>query len=453
MAKVKAETQTAVEELQALLSEHEPGKKSEAWIYENPKVACGWSKRPKIIKAYLHSLPPEFERSWTAKGLELISSGKLHEVEAAGGAFLSLAFSALEHIGDDKLEAFAKWNKLTNLLNTTIKQMEAGRTVPIQTRFDSLLATTRTSSSGPNIQNVRRVAGIRECYISRPGYAFVACDYSAAELHTLAQVCYDEFQISKLGDALNEGVDVHSKVGCRLINVDYAEMLERVAEGEARAEEARQIAKGANFGFPGGCGPERYASMVSASSGGRICLDIREAARIKAQWMSEWEEMDLFFKWVNNCKMPNSPLHYCYLPRLDVVRGGCTFPAACNTNFQGLAAAGAKNALWQLTKDAFDRKSVFYGCRPVNFVHDEIICEIPLWKLHEASLHQKRVMEEQFNRFVPDCPTACDLAAMFAWSKKAKALYDAPGGKLIPWEGREQGTVYKANGDVWQKAA
>ena len=105
-----------------------------------------------------------------------------------------------------------------------------------------------------------------------------------------------------------------------------------------------------------------------------------------------------------------------------------------------------------LGSDAFENGDRGLDLRYSFFVA-EIICEIPLWKLHEASLHQKRVMEEQFNHYVPDCPTECDLAAMFAWSKKAKAIYDAPGGKLIPWEGREQGTVYKANGDVWRNKA
>lgn len=50
------------------------------------------------------------------------------------------------------------------------------------------------------------------------------------------------------------------------------------------------------------------------------------------------------------------------------VRGGALFTEAKNTPFQGLAADGAKLALWRLVAE---------GYRPVAFVHDEIVVEVP----------------------------------------------------------------------------
>jgi hypothetical protein len=44
------------------------------------------------------------------------------------------------------------------------------------------------------------------------------------------------------------------------------------------------------------------------------------------------------------------------------------FTQSCNTPFSGLAADGAKLALWNLTH---------VGFRVVAFVHDEIVLEIP----------------------------------------------------------------------------
>ena len=45
-----------------------------------------------------------------------------------------------------------------------------GIKTPVQTRFEPLLETGRTSSSAPNIQNIKRLVGMRECFRPRPGY-------------------------------------------------------------------------------------------------------------------------------------------------------------------------------------------------------------------------------------------------------------------------------------------
>ena len=50
------------------------------------------------------------------------------------------------------------------------------------------------------------------------------------------------------------------------------------------------------------------------------------------------------------------------------VRGRVGFTQARNTPFQGLAADGAKLALWALIRA---------GYRVVAFIHDEIIVELP----------------------------------------------------------------------------
>ena len=51
------------------------------------------------------------------------------------------------------------------------------------------------------------------------------------------------------------------------------------------------------------------------------------------------------------------------------IRGGVGFTQACNTAFSGLAADGAKLALWDLHH---------IGFRLVAFVHDEIVIELPI---------------------------------------------------------------------------
>lgn len=426
---VKRRTIEAVSKLEPYLVEL-------GWIYSNPKIACGYSKRTKVIQEYL-LVQTDVDHTYTKTGVELIQNGREHLV-VGKSKYLSLAFSALYECGDKQLEAFARYNRLSNLLNTTIRQMELGRLLPIQSRFDAMLATGRTSSSSPNVQNIRTVKGIREIFIARPGYAFVTGDYKAAELHTLAQVCYDQFGKSSMGDALRSGKDVHGIMGARLKGgCTYEEFLAGVAAETDALDPftfARGIGKNCNFMLPGAGGPKRFSEMVN-NSPGPLQLTLAEAAKAKAQWLAQWDEMPLFFRWIKSCAMPNSQFYYSYIERTEFVRGFCTYAAACNTQFQHLAAAGAKAAMWALTKDSFDRFSPFYGARLVNFVHDELIAEVPLEILDRCAQHMVSVMEKRFNVYVPDCPTTVDVAAMYAWSKKAKEIRDGAG-LLIPYEDR-----------------
>ena len=42
------------------------------------------------------------------------------------------------------------------------------------------------------------------------GYYFIAIDYSAIELRTLAAVCQRRYGSSKLGDVIKQGIDPHA---------------------------------------------------------------------------------------------------------------------------------------------------------------------------------------------------------------------------------------------------
>jgi DNA polymerase-1 len=80
--------------------------------------------------------------------------------------------------------------------------LRMGVEFPIHTRFD-IVETGRTSSSGPNVQNIRRLPGIRECFVPRDGWWFMQADYPGLELKTLAQVCIWLLGQSRLAEVLN----------------------------------------------------------------------------------------------------------------------------------------------------------------------------------------------------------------------------------------------------------
>ena len=106
------------------------------------------------------------------------------------------------------------------------------------------------------------------------------------------------------------------------------------------------------------------------------------------------------------------------------IRGGVTFTAARNTPFQGLAADGAKLAMWELTKA---------GYRVVAFVHDEFVIEVPADDDHTAiATDVERICCTAMQQLVGDVPVACEYSLADRWYKDATAVRDSDG-KLLPW--------------------
>jgi DNA polymerase I-like protein with 3'-5' exonuclease and polymerase domains len=159
-------------------------------------------------------------------------------------------------------------------------------------------------------------------------------------------------------------------------------------------------------------------------------ISIREAAKLKSLWLETWPEIDQYFRYIGSCEIGNG-LYWVRQLRSGRLRLGCTFTSACNSYFQGLAADGAKAALYSVTKAQFDPDSPLFGSSCLVFVHDEILIEAPIDRVHECALELTRIMESEFNRFVPDCPTRAEAAAMLRWSKKAQPVHE--NGRLVPW--------------------
>jgi hypothetical protein len=81
---------------------------------------------------------------------------------------ICLDSDACNSVGDPLLEAYAELSSLKKVLSNDVKAMREGVCTPIHTHFD-LAETGRCTSAGPNVQNPRRLPGVRECYVPR-GY-------------------------------------------------------------------------------------------------------------------------------------------------------------------------------------------------------------------------------------------------------------------------------------------
>jgi DNA polymerase-1 len=197
-------------------------------------------------------------------------------------------------------------------------------------------------------------------------------------------------------------------------------------------DNARQTGKVANFGFPGGLGPAALVHFALNNYGVRITED--KARELKRAWLATWPEMRDYFKFIDwHTSQPIPRIRQLFSNR---VRGFNNSPRAyteaCNTMFQGLAADMAKHAGWLITQACFDPNSPLYGCRIVNFIHDEFILEAPEFRAHEAALELSRLMIEAARYWLPNVRIAAKPQIMRRWSKKAKPVWKD--GRLIPWD-------------------
>ena len=304
---------------------------------------------------------------------------------------------ALRETGDPVLERFADYGQHVAVWTKDLPFLIRGfADRRIHTRFDTLLDTGRVSSVNPNLLNLRRAPGVRECIVPRAGHVFLDCDYSSAELHTLGQTLLDLFGASRLADVLNAGKDPHVMMAGNIAGIaDYDEM-----KAHAELKFYRQLAKIPNFGLPGGMSAEGL-DAYARNYGVKLGETGFTAERLVDLWHETWPEMRSYFAWIKR-----------NLPTIALTRGSRRvrksdeFCAQCNYLFQGLAAEGLALATWAVFEECYvDESSVMFGCKPLLPIHDELLVEAPADRADECLARLSEIMATEFNRIVPDCPT------------------------------------------------
>lgn len=343
---------------------------------------------------------------------------------------VSLDSDACEASEYDLLEDYAELTSLKNVLAKDIPVLRAGTVYPVHTNF-GMAASGRSTSSKPNVQNPRRLPGIRECFTPRQGKVFAQGDFSGLELHTLAQTCVTLFGESHLAEVLNAGLDPHTAFAADILGISYEEAVRRYEAGDEEVENARQTSKVANFGFPGGLGAEKLCLFARKTYG--VILTEERAKELKLQWLDRWPEMRRFFHHVGeliNEDTGEALVEQVFSKRW---RGGCHYTAACNTYFQGLGADAAKRAHYLVVRACYAQPdNVLYGSRPVNFVHDEDIVEVDDdSRAHDKAVELGRLMVSGAKEFLPDVPPRVKPLLARCWSKKSKPVFKE--GRLVPW--------------------
>lgn len=279
----------------------------------------------------------------------------------------SMKESDLEKYKDNPfIKSFLDYKK-TEKTTFFIRKLSGSRVHP---RYDLLKNTGRTGCSSPNIQQLPRDGDIRSMFKAREGNTLLITDYSAIELCTLAQHVYTTFGNSIMREKINEGADLHKY---------YASVLFGVPENQVEKWQ-RQAAKAANFGFPGGLGIETF---IQFAKGYDLTVSEHDAQRMKDTWFEAFPEMKQYMQGEQGSVTTLT----------GRIRANTTYCAEKNTPFQGLAADGAKIALYNLMDAGFEL---------VGFVHDEIITEVPENTAEEMRRQQEQIMIDSMSLVVPD---------------------------------------------------
>ena len=436
------------------------------------------TKDTKRIQAYVAAL---FKR--LGKIPEMTAGGDKREPQIQMDAEVQEMLS----LHDPVMEQFQSREVLAKLVGQQLPLLRGNAIV--YPRYDALKETGRTSSYGnkkgkPGLYPAVHIQGIpkdidgidpRQCYVPRPGRAFFDNDYTALELACVGQITYELFGESVHLTRYNQGVDLHGYLGAQLVVMGAADGLGREFTEGCRAEgilsdpvavyeafmlckkhedeavrkfwkEWRSFAKPVGLGFPGGLGPETMVEFARKTY--KVTLTEEQAREFREMWRAVYPEMPRFFDWINgqtdehndgeyNDQGRLEKLYYYETP-LGMVRRGASFCAAANGKcMQSPGAEGAKVAMIRLQRACYDptQNSVLFGCRPIAFVHDQVIGETTedasLW--HEQCMEARRIMCDSMQVVLPDIKMRSDEAHLTSvWSRMSVPTFDKAG-RLIPW--------------------
>jgi DNA polymerase I-like protein with 3'-5' exonuclease and polymerase domains len=159
-------------------------------------------------------------------------------------------------------------------------------------------------------------------------------------------------------------------------------------------------------------------------------FSIEEAQALRDAWFAQWPEMQDYFKYVSSKSNEGESFT---TQRSLRERGGCGFCDGANTGFQSVIADVAKYSALLVSRACYAGSGVLRDARLVNFLHDELLLEVPERGINECATAVEDLMLAGAKVFVPNVPMKCEAKAMRLWSKRAQRL-TTPTKELLIWE-------------------
>ena len=283
---------------------------------------------------------------------------------------LSTDNDVLERLaGEDALaRLILEYRSLAKLKSTyldALPRMISPKTGRVHASFNQTgTATGRLSSSDPNLQNIpiRTELGkrIRRAFVTEPGWAIVAADYSQIELRITAHLSQDRTLIR----AFQDGQDIHNFVARQIYGVQDSDVM----------PEMRRMAKAVNFGIIYGQSPYGLSKQLGIS--------VSEAAEFIDLYFARYPSVEDFIKATLDEAKKNGYVTTMlgrrrYLSGIEAQSPrnlNASERMAVNTTIQGSAAD-----LIKLAMIAIDRRhrQAHSPARMILQIHDELVFEMP----------------------------------------------------------------------------
>lgn len=357
---------------------------------------------------------------------------------------LKVDSDACQRSPERSLRAFGRYSGRKYTLTNPIALARKHRYVTLHPGYRDLVATGRTSTT-PNVQNMKREPGVRECWAAPPGWVIVEGDFAGVELCSFGDICKRVLGWSCTADALNSGRDLHTEVGAALMGLTYDQGAALKAVDDFEFKRARTAGKGVNFGAKGGMRARTFVQYCWNNY--RIEITRQRAEELLALHARICKEFPLYSEryaqaFARDPKDKWNTLYDIVQPGSGRLRAGCRFTDAHNSPFQGYAGDLAAETLWALYLETegvgpLGTASPLYGCRLYLFVHDSFAVLAPYGRHTAAALRLQEVAESVGRRVFTYCPPKVDLVISKQLSKKAH-LIKLPDGTFGVWELWEQ---------------
>jgi len=358
----------------------------------------------------LWSSPTQVDRVFRALGLDL---------ESTSERFLTKYQSKYPLV--KQFIDFKKQQKLVTTYGEDFLKYINPHTRRIHTSFWQIADTTRVTSGSPeerapNMQNIPAKVEYRNCFIARPGFKMVSCDFSGQELRLCAEGSQEPLWL----DAFNNGKDLHSEVAAMVFKVPLDQVRDK--PDFLRGKSYRDAAKTVNFGLIYGMSKFKLADTLSieVKDADKIIKDYFRATAKLNTYLEKCRKYGMKHGFIRSFKPYSIIRHF---PKWQDLRDRDDFKlvgeierASMNTPIQGSGAQMTKRALYLIRK--YIKTHLLHDkVYIVMTVHDQIDCEVQEDFAEEWSKIQQGIMQEAGAEIIKTIPVLSDITISDAWTK------------------------------------
>ena len=263
--------------------------------------------------------------------------------------------------------------------------------------------TGRMSITKPALQTLpKKDTRIRKVFIPSNNYSLWFMDLDQVEYRLFAHYA----MIDSLLEQIKNGHDVHAATASTLFEIDMADLIKRIHEGDKEADAMRSKAKTLNFALVYGMGTDALAASLKITK--------TEAVRFKNRYFMAMPEAQIFINTVHNVIQQRHFVKNFYGRRRRL--GSNDAYKAPNSLIQGCAADYIKNKMVDMYK------YIQYNnlkTRLINVVHDEVVIEI-----HEDELEHAAALRWLLSDFSTyRCPITAGIErGMPSWGEKKEVV-------------------------------